>query len=92
MRVAPPVSLSEEERRTLTRWSRGRRTQARLVLRAKIVLAAARGRENRDIAQELGVTRRTVGRWRTRFVTEHLEGIAKYAPRPGRTPTRFSKH
>ncbi len=92
MRVAPAVSLSEEERSTLTRWSRGRRTQARLVVRAKIVLAAATGRENRDIAQELVVTRRTVGRWRTRFVTERLEGISKDAPRPGRTPTRFRKH
>jgi len=41
---------------------------------------------------ELDVTRRTVGRWRTRFVTERLEGISKDAPRPGRTPTRFRKH
>ncbi|MCC7422444.1 MAG: helix-turn-helix domain-containing protein, partial [Planctomycetaceae bacterium] len=41
-----------------------RSTPARLVLRAKIVLAAAEGRENKDIAAELGCTRRTVGEWR----------------------------
>jgi hypothetical protein len=34
-------------------WSRGRKTPARLVLRAKIVLAAAAGQENKDIAAEL---------------------------------------
>ena len=53
MRVAPAVVLSEEERGTLVRWSRGRSTPARLVVRAKIVMAAADGRENLDIAQEL---------------------------------------
>jgi transposase len=92
MRVAPSVELSSEERATLTRWARGRRTQARLVVRAKIVLAAAEGRQSQDIALELGVTRRTVGRWRTRFVRKRLEGISKDAPRPGRSPTSFRKH
>ena len=60
MRVAKAVMLTEEERTTLTKWSRGRSTQARVVLRAKIVLAAADGRRNDDIAAELGCTRRTV--------------------------------
>ena len=92
MRVAPKVELSAEERATLRRWSRGRSTQARVVLRAKIVLAAARGIENQQIAEELGVTRRTVGRWRTRFASERLDGISKDAPRPGRTPTSFRKY
>ncbi len=41
MRIAPVIELSSEERTTLARWSRGRSTPARLVLRAKIVLAAA---------------------------------------------------
>jgi len=92
MRVAPAVELSEAERETLTRWSRGRSTPARLVQRAGIVLLAAAKKQNQEIARELGVTRRTVGRWRTRFVAERLTGIAKDAPRSGRRPTRFRKH
>jgi transposase len=71
---------------TLTKWSRGRSTPARLVLRSRIVLAAADGRENKDIAAELGCTRRTVGTWRNRFAEQGLAGIEKDAPRSGRTP------
>lgn len=85
MRVAKSITLTDEDRATLTKWSRGRRISARLVLRAKIVLAAAEGRENKDIATELGCTRRTVGTWRLRFAQHGLKGIEKDAPRPGRT-------
>ena len=62
MRIAKAITLTVEQRTMLTKWSRGRSTPARLVLRAKIVLAAADGRENQEIAAELGCTRRTVGR------------------------------
>lgn len=85
MRIAKTVILSDEDRATLTRWSRGRNTPARLVVRAKIVLAAAAGLENKDIASELGCTRRTVGTWRNRFIEAGLEGIQADAPRGGRT-------
>lgn len=67
MRIAVSVTLTEKERATLTKWSRGRRTPARLVLRARIVPQSADGCENKDIAAELGCTRRTVGTWRNRF-------------------------
>ena len=86
MRVANTVVLTEEERTMLTKLSRGRSTQARVVLRAKIVLAAADGRRNDHIAGELGCTRRTVSTWRNRFVTARVSGIVKDAPRGGRTP------
>ncbi len=88
MRVAKVVSLTDEERSVLTKWSRGRSTPARLVLRAKIVLASAEGRESKDIAAELGCTRRTVGTWRNRFVEDRLVGIQKDAPRGGRAATK----
>lgn len=88
MRVAKAITLTDEERVTLTKWARGRSTPSRLVQRAKIVLAAADGHENRKIAAELGCTRRTVGTWRNRFVTERLSGIEHDAPRGGRTPTQ----
>lgn len=86
MRVAKDVMLSDEERSLLSRWSRGRSTPARLVLRAKIVLGAAEGMRNDAIAQELGCTRRTVGIWRNRFIESGIAGIEKDAPRPGRGP------
>ena len=85
MRVAKAITLTVKQRATLSKWSRGRSTPARLVLRAKIVLAAADGRENKDIAAELGCTRRTVGTWRNRFAEQGLAGIDKDAPRSGRT-------
>lgn len=86
MRVAAAIELSAEERSALERWARGRATPARLVLRARIVLAAAAGRRNQDIAADLGTQPRTVGLWRQRFAASRLAGIEKDAPRGGRPP------
>lgn len=86
MKSAPVIELSSAERRTLSAWSRGRRTPARLVLRAKIVLAAAEGSLNQDIAAQLGTSRKTVSLWRRRFAERRLAGIETDAPRPGRKP------
>lgn len=88
MRIAPAITLSEEDRKTLESWSRGRSTPARLVQRARIVLLGAGGMENIDIADEVGTDRQTVGRWRTRFVKEGLAGIRKDRPRGGRKATK----
>ena len=74
MRRACADHLTDEDRATLERWSRGRSTEARLVERARIVLLAAEGRENKDIAAELGITRATVGRWRDRFAERASPG------------------
>jgi transposase len=91
MRRATVITLDEHERMTLQRWSRGRSTPARLVLRAQIVLRAADGLENLVIAEELGTGRLTVARWRNRFATGRLVGIEQDAPRGGRKPTRRSR-
>ena len=61
---------------------------ARLVQRARIVLLAADGMENMDIAGEVGTDRQTVGRWRTRFVKEGVRSIVKDRPRGGRKATK----
>jgi len=86
MRRAVEIELSDEERSTLVKWSRGKRTQARVVLRAKIVLAAAEGKRSKQIAAELGVSQPTVGKWRNRFAEHRLLGIEKDLPRGGRKP------
>jgi transposase len=86
MRIARAIMLTDKDRSTLERWSRSRSTEARLVERARIILLAAEGRENKHIAVELGVTRATVGRWRDRFAGRGIAGIEKDAPRGGRPP------
>jgi transposase len=86
MRKAPVIELSEHDRQKLLRWSRGRRTPARLVLRAQIILLAAQGHENGQIAVELGTSRPTVGLWRRRYAEQGLSGVEKDAPRGGRPP------
>ena len=50
MRVAQPIELTESEIKTLSSWSRGRRTAVRVMKRAKIVLLAAKGEQNKTIA------------------------------------------
>ena len=76
MRIARTVELTDLERNTLTKWSRDRATPARLVQRAKIVLRAADGRLNRNIANDLKTSKKTVSLWRTRFAERRLKGIA----------------
>jgi transposase len=87
MRIAPKVTVTDEDRKTLEHWARGRSTPVRLMQRAKIVLLATEGRENKDIADALGVTRQLVGRWRNRYVAGGLAGIEKDAPGRGRKAT-----
>jgi transposase len=84
MRVAVVVTLTDDERETLSKWSRGRSTPARLVLRAQIVLCAAEGMTNAAIAEQLSTDRECVGRWRKRFAEDRIAGIERDAPRSGR--------
>jgi transposase len=88
MRVAQSITVSDDDRATLLKWARGRSTPARLVLRAKIVLLAADGKRNGDIAAELATGMKTVCQWRNRFATRGLAGIEKDAPRGGRPATK----
>ena len=90
-RVAASFTLSDEERKVLLQWSRGRRTPARLVRRARIVLRAADGWLNTTIAADLGIREKTVGLWRRRFAAQRTAGIEKDAPGRGRParPSRF---
>jgi len=85
---AVPVMLSAGERRTLTNRARGAKTARRDWLRAQIVLAAARGRANAQIATDLHISADTVRKWRGRFAARGLAGL-KDLPRSGR-PRRIS--
>ena len=86
MRRAEPVPLTQEQRRQLERYANGRRVAVRLALRARIIVLAAAGLENKRIAAQLSVSRQLVARWRSRFLESGVAGIEKDAPRPGRKP------
>ncbi len=84
MRVAPNIRLTKKERTTLEQWSKGRRISVRQRDRAVMILLAADGMSNKEIAVERGVKQHTVGRWRKRFAELRLDGIEKDLPRGGR--------
>jgi transposase len=84
--TAAAVVLSDEERARLEAWSRRRKTAQALAMRSRIVLAAADGAANYAIAEQLGVSRPTVTKWRNRFAQRRLEGLLD-EPRPGRPRT-----
>jgi transposase len=88
MRRAPQLQVTADERTQLQHWARGRRTPVRLALRAKMILLAAEGHENRHIATAVGTSRQTVGLWRQRFATHRLVGLEHDAPRGGGPPRR----
>ncbi len=76
------IELSEAERERLESWSRRRSSAQALAERARIVLAAADGLNNTEIAARLGVDVSTARRWRNRFGAQRLEGLTD-EPRPG---------
>jgi transposase len=80
MKTAPHISLTEEERSTLTLWSR-LIEPTRLALRAQILLLAADGIPNKEIARRLRASTKTVSMWRRRFQAKRLAGIEKAARR-----------
>jgi transposase len=87
MRVAASVELNPEQARELEHRSRARSLPARVVERARIVLLAADGKQNQEIAEELGISVQKSARWRARFLECGIAGLEKDAPRPGRTPS-----
>ena len=84
MKQAVKITLSEEEKNRLNKIAQSNRSEHRQVVRAKIVLLAAKGRQNIEIAEELGISRQNVARWRNRYNQNGLSGIMKDAPRGGR--------
>jgi transposase len=81
-----PLTLSDDERQVLEGWARRRKTAQALALRSRIVLASDGGASVSAVAAELGISRTTAAKWRSRFLEDRLDGLND-EPRPGRPRT-----
>src|ERR1700680_935276 len=91
-RPIAPLSLPVEERETLERGVRRPRSAQTLAQRSRIVLECTAGQPNTAVAQKLGLTHQTVGKWRQRFLERRLGGLLD-EPRPGAPrPVRDGPH
>ena len=86
MRIAPAITLTSDQQAALQQWARSRSLAARVVERARIVLLAAEGQQDQQIAARMKITPKKVSRWRSRFLTLGLTGLQRDASRPGRSP------
>jgi len=86
-RNALPVTLTEPQQTQLNQWVRAQYTPQQVVLRSRIVLLAAQGMQDLEIATELDVNRHTAGLWRRRFRQEGLDGVWEIATGRGRKPS-----
>ena len=77
-----PIELFEDERVQLESWARRHTSAQALALRSRVVLLAAEGLNNSEIAERLGVHRPMVRKWRGRFAEHRLDGLSD-EPRPG---------
>jgi transposase len=87
-RPKQPVPVTAADKEKLELLARRPKTAQRVALRSKIVLAAAEGKSNQEIAHRLGITGTTVGKWRERFRLGGLESLCD-EPRPG-TPRKIT--
>ncbi len=87
-RPLTPLSLNPAEQEQLSDWTRRPKTAQALARRARIVLLAAAGHSNTEVARRVAVSLPTAGKWRQRFLERRLDGLLD-EPRPG-TPRRLS--
>jgi transposase len=83
MSRAAKITIADEELATLNLWVR-LDASTRLATRARIILLAAEGATDPEIASQLGISSKTAARWRRRFAKGRLAGIEKEAPRSRR--------
>jgi transposase len=85
---AVAIVLTAQERNLLECRLRARTATQREVMRARIVLLASAGKENKAIAEEIGLSSHSVSLWRNRFALERMEGLGNRAKK--RTPIKYT--
>ena len=80
------VTLSESDRRELERWANAHRTPQQVAQRCRILVAAAKGQRDKDIAESMGINVKTVALWRKRFSREGPDSLWEVAAGRGRKP------
>lgn len=83
-RTSQRIELTAEEHEQLERWAGAHGTPQQIALRCRLVLAAASGRQNKEIASSFGVNRHTAGLWRQRVIKEGIQAVWKIQPGRGR--------
>ena len=81
-----PVKMSESDRQEMERWVSAHRTPQQVAQRCRIILAAAKGRQDKDIAQNMQINVKTVALWRQRFCHEGTDCLWEVATGRGRKP------
>jgi transposase len=76
------LTVDDDERELLLRWSRRPKSPQSIAQRARIVLLAADGLSNVAVAERVGVHQATVVKWRKRFLAAGVDGLLD-EPRPG---------
>lgn len=82
---ATPLALTLAQRTELQQLANGRNTPHKMVVRSRIVLLSASGKSNNAIRKKLGVNRKTVIHWHSRFEQEGMDGLRDRS-KPGRKP------
>ena len=85
--TVPALTLSGNDEQQLQQWASAFGTPQQVVLRCRIVLAAASGQSDLATAEQLRTNRHTVRLWRTRFPELGLQGLWEIAPGRGRKPS-----
>ena len=85
-RHAMPITLSEADSQELNHWVSAHRTPQQVAQRCRIILAAANGRQDKDIADTMQINYKTVALWRQRFFNEGPDCLWEVAAGRGRKP------
>jgi transposase len=83
---ATAVTITESDRQELERWVGAHRTPQQVAQRCRIILEAAKGQQDKEIAQSMEVNPKTVALWRQRFFKEGPDCLWEVAPGRGRKP------
>lgn len=85
-RHAVLITLNESDRQELERWVSAHRTPQQVAQRCRIILAAAEGKRDKDIAESMKINSKTVALWRRRFQSEGSDCLWEVASGRGRKP------